>query len=106
MIYEYRTYKISKDKMDEFIKRFRDHTIRLFLKHKINFLISSYDKTNNIFKYVVSFSSKEEKEICWKSFMEDKERARIWEESNKEGKLVESIESRTLEAIFFKESSS
>nr|VFJ66802.1 MAG: NIPSNAP protein [Candidatus Kentron sp. FW] len=99
MIDEYRTYKVAKGRMSELIERFQKHTLRLFSRHQIQPVIFSYDESNDMFKYVVSFPSTEAQKASWESFMNDPERVKIWEDSNKNGKLVEGIESLTLESV-------
>ena len=100
MIYEYRTYKVAKGRMKELIERFEKHTLRLFFRHQIQPVIFSYDESKEMFKYVVSFSSTDAQKASWDSFMNDSERVEIWENSNKDGKLVEAIDSHTLDAVF------
>lgn len=100
MIYELRKYEVAEGRMDELIKRFNLHTIRLFKKHGIKpvVFLGVSEANPNIFSYIVSFSDKAAQKDAWSSFIEDPERVAIWDESNKNGKLVTDIQSENYSA--------
>lgn len=95
MIYELRKYEVAEGRMDELIERFHSHTNRLFKKHGITpvLFLGISESSPEKFSYVVSFSDKEAQTAAWRSFIEDEERIVIWDESNKNGKLVTNIHS-------------
>ena len=95
MIYELRRYEVAQGRMDELIERFNLHTIRLFKKHGITpvMFLGVSETSPNIFSYFVSFSDRAAQKDAWNSFIEDRERVAIWDESNKNGKLVTDIQS-------------
>lgn len=93
MVYEFRTYKVAEGRMEELVKRFQLHTLRLFEKHGINpvVFLGISESNPNKFSYVVSFPDCDEQTKRWKSFINDQERIEIWYKSNKNGKLVTSM---------------
>lgn len=102
MIFEHRQYEVAPGRMTDLIERFKKHTIRLFERHGIEpvlFSIPISETENNVFFYIVKFKDANTMENCWKSFLEDKERIQIWDESNKNGKLVLKIESNLFKEV-------
>lgn len=95
MIYELRKYEVAEGRMDELKERFHLHTIRLFKKHGITpvLFLGISESNPSVFSYVVSFPDKTAQTDAWSSFIEDQERVAIWDESNKNGKLVKDIHS-------------
>ncbi len=105
MIYELRTYEVAEDRMGELVERFSEHTIRLFKKHGIRpvLFLGKNESNPHIFSYVVSFDDNTSQTASWDSFIKDSERITIWDDSNKNGKLVINIESTNFDAIEFKQ---
>ena len=95
MIYELRMYNVAHGRMGELVERFNKHTLRLFDRHGISpvLFLGIKEDNPNIFSYVVSFADTKAQIESWKSFLEDKERIAIWNQSNKNGNLVISIDS-------------
>jgi hypothetical protein len=96
-IFELRTYHAAPGKMEALHGRFRDHTCKLFEKHGMT-IIGFWNPTDRkeaeqTLIYVLAFPSKEAAEKAWKAFREDPEWKAIKEDSEKEGKLVEKVES-------------
>lgn len=99
MIYELRKYEVAPGRMNELHERFEKHTLRLFKKFGIKpvaFWISVDENQSNFLTYLLQFENLESQSQAWKMFMQDEERIEIWNESNKNGKLVVNITSTTL----------
>jgi hypothetical protein len=96
-IYELRTYDCATGKMDALKARFRDHTRKLFEKHRMT-IIGFWNPTDaqqahRKLIYLLAFPSQEAAEKSWKDFQADPEWRAVKEASEKNGKLVEKIES-------------
>jgi hypothetical protein len=96
-IFELRTYYAAPGKMEALHARFRDRTCKLFEKHGMT-IIGFWNPTDSKqaeekLIYVLAFPSKEAAEKAWKAFRDDPEWKAAREASEKEGKLVERVES-------------
>jgi hypothetical protein len=96
-VFELRTYHAAPGKMDALNARFRDHTNALFKKHGME-IIGFWQPTdpNEADKkliYILAFPSKEAAEKSWKAFREDPEWIKAKEASEKDGKLVDKVDS-------------
>jgi hypothetical protein len=96
-VFEMRTYYAAPGKMDALHSRFRDHTNKLFVKHGIT-LIGFWspldpEQAKQKMVYILAFPSREAAAKSWKAFQEDP----AWKEakaaSEKDGKLVDKVES-------------
>ena len=98
MIYEYRVYYAALGKMDSLHRRFADHTIRIFGKHGIKvvgFWVTE-NKEEEVLNYLLAFDSIDRMKEQWAAFGSDPEWNRVKGESEKDGALVDKIESTTL----------
>jgi hypothetical protein len=87
--YELRTYTAAEGKMDALVARFRDHTERIFKKHKmeqVGYWIPTDRK--NVLIYILKFDSKEAGEAAWKAFQGDPEWQKVAKESEANGALL------------------
>ena len=96
--FEKRTYTAAEGKLDALHARFRDHTNALFRKHGmeiIGFWTPTEDKqgAKNTLIYILAYPSKEAREASWKAFSADPEWQAARKESEKNGKLVDKVES-------------
>ncbi len=93
-LYELRTYHTFDGKMDALNARFRDHTIKLFEKHGIRNIMYwvPVDKPNTLI-YVIAHKDKDAAAASWKAFGADPEWKKVAEESQRDGKIVEKVES-------------
>src|SRR5262249_8785449 len=96
-IFEMRTYYAAPGKMDALNARFRDHTCNLFKKHGIE-IVGFWNPTDSKeadkkLIYILAFPSKEAADKSWKAFREDPEWQKAREQSEKDGKLVDKVES-------------
>lgn len=93
--FELRTYHVNEGKMDALHKRFKDITNKYFAKYNmtpIAYWVDSKEPQKTLI-YVLAFPSKEAGEKSWKQFIADPERIAEFKETEKDGKLVKSIDS-------------
>jgi hypothetical protein len=93
--YEMRIYYAEPGKLEDLLARFRNHTTKLFEKHKMT--NEGYwlpiDNKDNKLVYVLSYPSREARDASWKAFGSDPEWKKVATESEKNGKLVARVES-------------
>ena len=97
-VFELRTYHTHEGKLDALHKRFREHTCRLFQKHGMELIgfwtpREEKDGRRNTLVYLLAFPSREAANASWKAFREDPEWVKAKEASEKDGKLVDKVES-------------
>lgn len=92
-VYELRTYTTNEGKLPELLKRFKDHTLKLFEKHGTTNLgyWTPLDKENgadNTLYVLLGHKSREAAEASRKAFMADSEWLAIQKASEAGGKLL------------------
>jgi hypothetical protein len=96
-VFEMRTYYAPAGKMKALHSRFRDHTVALFKKHGIGIVgfWSPIDakEADKKMVYLLSYPSKEAADKSWDAFRKDPDWVKAKAESEKDGSLVEKIES-------------
>jgi hypothetical protein len=99
-VFELRTYTAAPGKLEALHARFRDHTLRLFEKHGMKNVIylSPTDEqlAGNTLVYLISHASREAADKSWAAFRADPEWQKVRSESEKDGKLVEKVDSQYL----------
>jgi hypothetical protein len=100
MVYELRIYHAAEGKLDDLLRRFRDHTTKLFERHGIK-NVAYWTPTDEPLKgktlvYILAHPSRDAATANWKAFREDPEWVSIKEKSEANGKLVDNIESTFL----------
>src|SRR4051812_21025194 len=99
--FEMRTYHAAPGKMEALHARFRDHTCKLFKKHGMTIVgfWSPADpaEAKRTLVYLLAFPSREAADRSWKAFRDDPEWKSAREESEKNGKLVDKVDSVFLE---------
>jgi hypothetical protein len=101
--FEIRTYTAAPGKLEELHARFRNHTMKLFKKHGME-VVGFWGPTDkekgseNTLVYVMAFPSREARDKAWKEFQADLEWQKAREESEKNGKLTDKVESVILMA--------
>jgi hypothetical protein len=93
--FELRVYYAASGKLDALIARFADNTTRIFEKHKmqnIGYWVP-VNNTSNTLYYILAYPSKEARDESWKNFGNDAEWKKVKEDSEKNGKLVDSVKS-------------
>ena len=96
-VFELRIYHAAPGKMKALHARFRDHTNKLFKKHGMT-LIGYWTPTDEKeadkkLYYILAYPSKEAGEKSWKAFREDPAWLKAKGDSEKDGKLVDKVES-------------
>jgi hypothetical protein len=105
MVYELRIYHAAEGKLDDLLRRFREHTTKLFEKHGIK-NVAYWTATDEPLKgktlvYILAHPSREAADANWKAFREDPEWISVRDKSEANGKLVEKIEFTFLEMTDF-----
>jgi hypothetical protein len=100
MVYELRIYHVNDGKLDDLLRRFRDHTVQLFEKHGIK-NIAYWTPTDEPLKgktlvYMLAHPSREAATANWQAFKDDPEWQTVRDKSEANGKLVEKIDSTYL----------
>jgi len=96
-VYELRIYHANEGKLDALLARFRDHTVAIFNRHGLKSL-AYWTPTDEPLKgrtliYILKHPSREAAAANWKSFHDDPEWIKVSTESEKDGKLVEKVDS-------------
>lgn len=92
--FELRTYHCNENKRPDLIKRFQDHTIRLFKKHGIEniaYFIPT-DSSNYSLTFILAYPSKDQRDSLWSSFATDPEWVAAKEKSEANGSLVAKVD--------------
>ena len=102
-VYEMRTYYAEPGKLEALVARFRDHTTAFFKQFgmtNVGYWIPTNNPDNKLI-YILSYPSQEAREAAWKTFADDPERIRVFEASEKNGKLVAKIEQTFMQTTDF-----
>jgi len=99
-VYELRVYHTYDGKLDDLLRRFREHTMQLFEKHGIK-NIAYWTPTDEPLKsktliYIIAHPSREAAAANWQAFRDDPEWQSVRDKSEANGKLVEKIDSTYL----------
>ena len=99
-VYELRVYHTYEGKLDDLLRRFRDHTMRLFEKHSIHNVaywtpVDEPLKGRTLF-YILAHPSREAAVANWDAFRSDPEWQAARDKSEANGKLVEKVDSTFL----------
>jgi hypothetical protein len=96
--FELRTYYAAPGKLEELHARFRNHTLKLFKKHGME-VVGFWGPTDkekgseNTLVYILAFPSRDARDKAWRDFRSDPEWQAVAQESEKNGKLTEKIDS-------------
>lgn len=96
-VYELRVYHTFGGKLDDLLRRFREHTLRLFERHGIRSVaywtpIDEPLKDRTLF-YILEHPSREAATANWNAFRQDPEWQAVQRASEASGKLVETADS-------------
>ena len=101
-VFELRIYYTYDGRLDALLNRFRNNTMRIFVKHgmaNIAYWIPK-DKPNTLY-YIMAYPSMEARDKAWKEFGEDPEWKEVARASEESGKIVSKVESVFLNATDF-----
>ena len=96
-VYELRVYHANEGKLDDLLKRFRDHTRSLFEKHGMKNVaywtpLDDPAKGNTLI-YILAHPSREAAATNWKAFQADPDWVKVRDASEVNGKLVDHVDS-------------
>jgi hypothetical protein len=99
-VYELRTYYAAPGKLEALHARFRNHTIDIFKKHGMGVVAfwvpvdqTTGAATGNTLVYILSYASLDARKQAWDEFGKDPEWVAVKTESEKDGKLVDKVDS-------------
>ena len=99
-VYELRTYYAAPGKLEALHSRFRNHTIDIFKKHGMTIVAfwvpvdqTSGAATGDTLVYILSYPSLAARKQAWDDFGKDPEWVAVKTESEKDGKLVDKVDS-------------
>ena len=100
--FELRIYTANPGKLEALHARFRNHTNKIFVKHGME-LVGYWTpvdgpEAQNTLIYILAYPSREAREAAWKAFREDPAWIKAKEESEKNGVLVQKVESTFMNA--------
>ena len=96
-VYELRVYHANPGKLDDLLKRFREHTAKLFERHGMKNVaywvpVDEPAKSNTLI-YILEHPSREAAAANWKAFQDDAEWKSVRDKSEENGKLVDHVDS-------------
>jgi hypothetical protein len=96
--FELRIYHANPGKLDALNARFRNHTNKLFVKHGMELVgywtPADSPESSNTLVYILAYPSREAREASWKAFREDQAWVKAKEESERDGVLVQKVDSK------------
>jgi len=101
-VYELRVYHANPGKLEALHARFRDHTCKLFQKHGIELIgfwtPTQGEEAKNTLYYIIAFPDAEAQKKSWQDFRADPEWIKVKADSEKEGVLVNKVDSTNMKA--------
>jgi hypothetical protein len=97
VVYELRVYHCYEGKLPDLLKRFREHTTKIFEKHGMKNVaywspMDEPQKSNTLI-YILAHPSREAAAANWKAFSADPEWQSVQKASEANGKIVEKVDS-------------
>lgn len=96
-VYELRVYHAAEGRLSDLLKRFREHTTKLFEKHGMKNVAywTPMDEPakSNMLIYILAHPSREAAAANWKAFQADPDWTSVKEKSEANGKLVDKVDS-------------
>ena len=97
VVYELRVYHCYEGKLPDLLRRFREHTTKIFEKHGMTNVaywspMDEPQKSNTLI-YVLAHPSREAAATNWKAFSADPEWQSVQKASEANGKIVEKVDS-------------
>ena len=100
IVYELRIYKAHEGKLDDLLRRFREHTLKLFEKHGMKTMafwtLTDEPLKSNTLVYILVHPSRAAATANWKAFQADPEWKAVRDKSELNGPLVEKVDSTFL----------
>ena len=104
MIYELRIYSCIPNRMPALLKRFEDHTLKIWERHgikQIGFWTVLIGDGNNDLHYLLAWESLAERERVWDKFLADPAWIKARADSEKDGLIIANIKSSFLKPTAF-----
>ena len=104
MIYELRVYSCLPNRLPALLRRFNDHTLRIWEKHGIRqagFWTTLIGQSNNELIYMLAWESMAEREIKWTKFQGDPEWQAARADSEKDAPILMNVASQFLAPTAF-----
>jgi hypothetical protein len=104
MIYELRVYRSLPGKMPALLRRFEDHTIKVWKRigiRPVGFWTTLIGESNQQLTYMLVWESMAEREKLWGAFIADAEWTKVAAQSESEGPLVQNIANELLRPTSF-----
>jgi hypothetical protein len=96
-VFEFRTYTTEPGKLPDLLKRFREHTTKLFEKHgmtNIGYWVPTDEpRSKNTLIYVLAHASRDAAKKSWDGFKSDPDWIKVRDASEAGGKIVTKVES-------------
>jgi NIPSNAP len=104
-VYELRVYHTYEGKLDDLLKRFREHTTKLFEKHGMKNVaywtpLDEPVKSNTLI-YILAHPSREAAAANWKAFQDDPDWKSVRDKSEENGKIVEKVDATFMKLTDF-----
>ena len=97
LVYELRVYHCFEGKLPDLLRRFREHTMKIFEKHGMKNIAywtpMDEPQKSNMLIYTIAHPSREAAAANWKAFGADPEWQEVQKASEANGKIVEKVES-------------
>lgn len=103
-IYEMRVYRCVPGRLPDLLKRFENHTLKIWEKHGIRqagFFTTVIGPSNQELTYFLSWDSLAEREQKWNAFATDPLWLSTRAETEKNGQIIENITSQFLTPTAF-----
>ena len=101
-VFEMRTYHTLPGRLEALQQRFRNHTLKIFEKHGMTnvgyWVPQDSPARENTLIYIISHASREQAKANWAAFLADPEWKKVAEDSQKDGKIIDRIESVFMDA--------
>lgn len=103
LCYELRVYYTAPGKLNDLLKRFRDHTTKIFESHGMTNVgyWTPLDNPDGKLYYILSYPNRVARNASWKAFSADTTWQRVAKESEVNGKIVTKVESVFLKTTDF-----
>lgn len=104
-VFELRTYHCFEGRLEALKARFRDHTIAIFKRHNIESIAywtpDDPELAAKTLVYLIAHPSREAAKANWAAFNADPEWKQVSADSQKDGKIVEKVDSLFLNPTDF-----
>ena len=104
MIYELRLYHPMPGKLPALLRRFEDHTVKIWERigiRPVGFWTTLVGESSQQLTYMLAWESMAERERLWGAFVVDPEWTKLATESEKDGPLVQNIANELLRPTAF-----